>query len=54
MKSATGRTVAPTALGVHSQLIMCFLRDWSAEFAMTTLLLRIGQSLLVLERSAQY
>ena len=25
-------------LGVTSQLIMCFLRDWSAEFAMTTLL----------------
>jgi adenosine deaminase len=24
-------------LGVKSQLIMCFLRDWSAEFAMTTL-----------------
>jgi adenosine deaminase len=24
--------------GVRSQLIMCFLRDWSAEFAMTTLL----------------
>jgi adenine deaminase len=29
---------AETALGVRSQLIMCFLRDWSAEFAMTTLL----------------
>ena len=29
---------AETALGIHSQLIMCFLRDWSAEFAMTTLL----------------
>jgi adenosine deaminase len=26
------------ALGIRSQLIMCFLRDWSAEFAMTTLL----------------
>jgi adenosine deaminase len=25
-------------LGVSSQLILCFLRDWSAEFAMTTLL----------------
>jgi adenine deaminase len=25
-------------LGIQSQLIMCFLRDWSAEFAMTTLL----------------
>jgi adenosine deaminase len=25
-------------LGVRSQLIMCFLRDWSAEFAMATLL----------------
>ncbi len=24
-------------LGIQSQLIMCFLRDWSAEFAMTTL-----------------
>jgi len=24
-------------LGIKSQLIMCFLRDWSAEFAMTTL-----------------
>ena len=29
---------AETALGVRSQLIMCFLRDWSAEFAMATLL----------------
>lgn len=29
---------AETALGVRSQLIMCFLRDWSAEFGMTTLL----------------
>jgi adenosine deaminase len=29
---------AETALGIHSQLIMCFLRDWSAEFAMATLL----------------
>jgi adenosine deaminase len=25
-------------LGIHSQLILCFLRDWSAEFAMATLL----------------
>jgi len=29
---------AETALGIRSQLIMCFLRDWSAEFAMSTLL----------------
>jgi adenosine deaminase len=29
---------ADTALGIRSQLIMCFLRDWSAEFAMATLL----------------
>jgi adenosine deaminase len=29
---------AETRLGIRSQLIMCFLRDWSAEFAMTTLL----------------
>src|SRR5262245_35467985 len=29
---------AETVLGIHSQLIMCFLRDWSAEFAMATLL----------------
>ncbi len=29
---------AETWLGIHSQLIMCFLRDWSAEFAMSTLL----------------
>ena len=29
---------AESSLGIHSQLIMCFLRDWSAEFAMTTLL----------------
>ncbi|HEX9447981.1 MAG TPA: adenosine deaminase [Dongiaceae bacterium] len=29
---------AETTLGIRSQLIMCFLRDWSAEFAMTTLL----------------
>jgi adenosine deaminase len=27
-----------TRLGIRSQLIMCFLRDWSAEFAMATLL----------------
>ena len=26
------------ALGIRTQLILCFLRDWSAEFAMTTLL----------------
>jgi adenosine deaminase len=29
---------AEIELGIRSQLIMCFLRDWSAEFAMTTLL----------------
>jgi adenosine deaminase len=29
---------AETMLGIRSQLIMCFLRDWSAEFAMSTLL----------------
>jgi adenosine deaminase len=29
---------AETRLRVRSQLIMCFLRDWSAEFAMATLL----------------
>ncbi len=29
---------ADTVLGIRSQLIMCFLRDWSAEFAMSTLL----------------
>ena len=28
---------AEAQLGIRSQLIMCFLRDWSAEFAMTTL-----------------
>jgi adenosine deaminase len=28
---------AETALGIRSQLILCFLRDWSAEFAMATL-----------------
>jgi adenine deaminase len=28
---------AERILGIKSQLIMCFLRDWSAEFAMTTL-----------------
>ncbi len=27
-----------SVLGIRSQLIMCFLRDWSAEFAMSTLL----------------
>jgi adenosine deaminase len=29
---------AEKRLGIRSQLIMCFLRDWSAEFAMATLL----------------
>jgi adenosine deaminase len=29
---------AETSLGIRSQLIMCFLRDWSAEFDMSTLL----------------
>lgn len=29
---------AEQRLGIRSQLIMCFLRDWSAEFAMATLL----------------
>ena len=29
---------AEARLGVRSQLILCFLRDWSAEFAMATLL----------------
>jgi adenosine deaminase len=29
---------AEANLGLKSQLIMCFLRDWSAEFAMTTLI----------------
>ena len=29
---------AEQQLGVRSQLILCFLRDWSAEFAMATLL----------------
>ncbi len=29
---------AEKRLGIRSQLIMCFLRDWSAEFAMSTLL----------------
>ncbi|WP_199175876.1 adenosine deaminase [Telmatospirillum siberiense] len=29
---------AENRLGIRSQLIMCFLRDWSAEFAMATLL----------------
>ena len=29
---------AENQLGVRSQLILCFLRDWSAEFAMATLL----------------
>jgi adenosine deaminase len=28
---------AERTLGIKSQLILCFLRDWSAEFAMTTL-----------------
>ena len=31
------QTDAERILGIKSQLIMCFLRDWSAEFAMTTL-----------------
>jgi adenine deaminase len=30
--------VAEIWLGIHSQLIQCFLRDWSAEFAVSTLL----------------
>jgi adenine deaminase len=29
---------AETRLGIRSALILCFLRDWSAEFAMATLL----------------
>jgi len=29
---------AEISFGIRSQLIMCFLRDWSAEFAMSTLL----------------
>jgi adenosine deaminase len=29
---------AEQQLGVRSQLILCFLRDWSAEYAMATLL----------------
>ena len=29
---------ADQLLGIRSQLIMCFLRDWSAEYAMATLL----------------
>lgn len=32
---------ARTKLGIQSQLIMCFLRDWSADFAMTTLVLSL-------------
>ena len=32
------RLQAETALGVCSQPSMCFLRNWSAEFAMATLL----------------
>ncbi len=32
------QTAARKKLGIQSQLIMCFLRDWSAEFAMTTLI----------------
>ena len=31
------QTDAERSFGIKSQLIMCFLRDWSAEFAMTTL-----------------
>jgi adenosine deaminase len=33
-----GQIDAENRLGIRSQLIMCFLRDWSAEFAMATLL----------------
>jgi adenosine deaminase len=33
-----GQIDAENRYGVRSQLIMCFLRDWSAEFAMATLL----------------
>jgi adenosine deaminase len=33
-----GQIDAQKQLGIRSQLIMCFLRDWSAEFAMATLL----------------
>ncbi len=33
-----GQIDAEKELGIRSQLIMCFLRDWSAEFAMATLL----------------
>ena len=33
-----GQIDAEKQLGIRSQLIMCFLRDWSAEFAMATLL----------------
>jgi adenosine deaminase len=33
-----GQIDAENQLGIRSQLIMCFLRDWSAEFAMATLL----------------
>jgi adenosine deaminase len=29
---------AENQLGIRSQLILCFMRDWSAEFAMATLL----------------
>jgi len=33
-----GQIDAENRFGIRSQLIMCFLRDWSAEFAMATLL----------------
>jgi adenosine deaminase len=33
-----GQIDAGNRFGIRSQLIMCFLRDWSAEFAMATLL----------------
>jgi adenosine deaminase len=33
-----GQIDAENRYGIRSQLIMCFLRDWSAEFAMATLL----------------
>ena len=43
------QTDAERILGIKSQLITCFLRDWSAEFAMTTLVqaLPYGSSLTV-------
>jgi adenosine deaminase len=33
-----GQIDAENRFGIRTQLIMCFLRDWSAEFAMATLL----------------